>query len=106
MDNFENKIDEKSLFSLINFVDQTNKYLLINSLLPINEIEFDLKDPFFQKVYTELLHIIFLNCYYYIKKPSFEGFFILLKYIFIIMTHIFPYISLPYLPFLHIVQWP
>ena len=44
LDNFENKIDEKSLFSLINFVDQTNKYLLINSLLPINEIEFHLKD--------------------------------------------------------------
>ena len=44
LENFEKKIDEKSLFSLINFVDQTNKYLLINSLLPINEIEFDLKD--------------------------------------------------------------
>ena len=44
LDNFEKKIDEKSLFSLINFVDQTNKYLLINSLLPISEIEFDLKD--------------------------------------------------------------
>jgi len=44
LDNFDKKIDEKSLFSLINFVDQTNKYLLINSLLPINEIEFDLKD--------------------------------------------------------------
>ena len=44
LDNFEKKIDEKSIFSLINFIDQTNKYLLINSLLPINEIEFDLKD--------------------------------------------------------------
>ena len=44
LENFEKKIDEKSLFSLINFVDQTNKYLLINSLLPINEIEFGLKD--------------------------------------------------------------
>ena len=44
LENFEKKIDEKSLFSLINFVDQTNKYLLINSLLPISEIEFDLKD--------------------------------------------------------------
>ncbi len=44
LDNFEKKIDEKSLFSLINFVDHTNKYLLINSLLPINEIEFSLKD--------------------------------------------------------------
>ena len=44
LENFEKKIDEKSLFSLINFVDQTNKYLLINSLLPISEIEFGLKD--------------------------------------------------------------
>ena len=44
LENFEKKIDEKSLFSLINFIDQTNKYLLINSLLPISEIEFDLKD--------------------------------------------------------------
>ena len=44
LENFEKKIDEKSLFSLINFIDQTNKYLLINSLLPISEIEFGLKD--------------------------------------------------------------
>ena len=44
LENFEKKIDEKSLFSLINFVDQANKYLLINSLLPISEIEFGLKD--------------------------------------------------------------
>ena len=44
LENFEKKIDEKSLFSLINFVDQTKKYLLINSLLPISEIEFGLKD--------------------------------------------------------------
>ena len=44
LENFEKKNDEKSLFSLINFVDQTNKYLLINSLLPISEIEFGLKD--------------------------------------------------------------
>ena len=44
LENFEKKIDEKSLFSLINFVDQANKYLLINSLLPISEIEFSLKD--------------------------------------------------------------
>ena len=44
LENFEKKIDEKSLFSLINFVDQTNKYLLINSLLPISEIKFGLKD--------------------------------------------------------------
>ena len=44
LENFEKKIDEKSLFSLINFVDQANKYLLVNSLLPISEIEFSLKD--------------------------------------------------------------
>ena len=44
LDNFEEKVDEKSIFSLINFVDQTNKYLLINSNIPINEIEFNLMD--------------------------------------------------------------
>ena len=44
LDNFDNKIDESSVFSLINFVDQNNKYLLINSIKPINEIQFKLRD--------------------------------------------------------------
>ena len=44
LENFNNNIDEKSIFSLINFVDQNNKYLVINSLKPINEMYFNLKD--------------------------------------------------------------
>ena len=44
LDNFDERIDENSVFSLINFVDQNNKYLLINSLKPINEINFKIKD--------------------------------------------------------------
>ena len=44
LENFNNDIDEKSIFSLINFVDQNNKYLVINSLNPINEMNFNLKD--------------------------------------------------------------
>ena len=44
LDDFKEDIDEKSIFSLINFVDQNNKYLVINSLKPINEMNFNLKD--------------------------------------------------------------
>jgi len=44
LEDFHNDIDEESIFSLINFVDQNNKYLVINSLKPINEMNFNLKD--------------------------------------------------------------
>ena len=44
VDNFEKKIEEKKLYSLLNFIDQNNKFLLINSSIPISEIEFKLKD--------------------------------------------------------------
>ena len=44
IDNFNDNIDEKSIFSLINFVDQNSKYLIINSTRPINKISFKLKD--------------------------------------------------------------
>ena len=44
LEDFNNGIDEESIFSLINFVDQNNKYLVINSLKPINEMNFNLKD--------------------------------------------------------------
>ena len=44
LEDFNNDIDEESIFSLINFVDQNNKYLVINSLKPINEMYFNLKD--------------------------------------------------------------
>ena len=44
LDNLDERVDESSLFSLINFVDQNNKYLLLVSLKPINEINFKIKD--------------------------------------------------------------
>ena len=44
IDNFRNEGDENLLYSLFNLVDQDNKYLLINSEVPINEINFKLKD--------------------------------------------------------------
>ena len=44
IDNFDRDIDKNYIFALFNFVDQNNKYLLINSENPINEINFDLSD--------------------------------------------------------------
>jgi len=44
LEDFSENIDEETVFSLINFVDQNNKYLLINSLKPINQMNFNLKD--------------------------------------------------------------
>ncbi len=44
LEDFNQDIDEEGIFSLINFVDQNNKYLVINSLKPINEMNFNLKD--------------------------------------------------------------
>ena len=42
--NFNNKTNERLLYSLFNLVDNDNKYLLINSLNPINEMNFNLDD--------------------------------------------------------------
>jgi chromosomal replication initiation ATPase DnaA len=44
IENFDKNIDESLVYSLFNMVDQDNKYLIINSLIPINEISFDLND--------------------------------------------------------------
>ena len=44
IDDFEDIIDEKLIYSIFNLVDQDNKFLLINSLRPINEIKFKLPD--------------------------------------------------------------
>ena len=44
LDNFENKSDEKILYSLFNLVDQDNKYLIITSKKPLIEMQFSLKD--------------------------------------------------------------
>ena len=44
LDNFENIISERILYTLFNFIDQSNKYLLIISEKPINKFKFDLRD--------------------------------------------------------------
>ncbi len=44
IDNFDNKSDENLMYSIFNLVDQDNKYLIINSINPINKIEFKLND--------------------------------------------------------------
>ena len=44
LDDYANICDEKLMYSLINLVDQDNKYLIINSLNPINNINFKLND--------------------------------------------------------------
>ena len=44
IDNFKSDFDEKLIYSIFNLVDQDNKYMLINSIIPINEIEFELPD--------------------------------------------------------------
>ena len=44
LDDLDENVDEKIIFSLINFVDQNSKYLIINSLIPFNKMKFKLKD--------------------------------------------------------------
>ncbi len=44
LDNFDKNIDEKLTYSLFNILDQDNKYMIINSLIPITEINFKLQD--------------------------------------------------------------
>tara|TARA_B100001250_G_C19517670_1_gene664541 strand:- start:121 stop:777 length:657 start_codon:yes stop_codon:yes gene_type:complete len=44
IDDFDNKCNEKLMYSIFNLVDQSNKYLIINSIKPINEINFQLND--------------------------------------------------------------
>ena len=44
LDNFDNLTEERLLYSLFNLVDHDNKYLLINSITPINEMNFELDD--------------------------------------------------------------
>ena len=44
IDDFNFKCEEKLMYSIFNMVDQDNKYLIINSLIPINQISFSLDD--------------------------------------------------------------
>ena len=44
LDDFDENVDEKLMYTLFNIADQDNKFILINSLTPINEMNFKLKD--------------------------------------------------------------
>ena len=44
LDDFNENIDEKLMYTLFNVADQDNKYILINSLTPISQMNFELKD--------------------------------------------------------------
>ena len=44
IDNIEYVADEKILYSIFNFAEQYNKYLIINSVNPINSVNFSLPD--------------------------------------------------------------
>ena len=44
IDNYNNNCDEKLMYSIFNLVDQDNKYLIIISQNPINEISYKLND--------------------------------------------------------------
>ena len=44
LENFDRNINEVLIYSLFNLIDQDNKYLIINSRVPINEINFSLSD--------------------------------------------------------------
>ena len=44
LENLNNDIDEKLLYTLINFIEQNDKFLIITSQRPIVEIQFNLSD--------------------------------------------------------------
>ena len=44
IENFNDKIDENLLFTLINIVDQDNKYLILTSKTPLVDFSFNLRD--------------------------------------------------------------
>ena len=44
LDDFDENVDEKLMYTLFNIADQDNKFILINSLIPINKLNFKLED--------------------------------------------------------------
>ena len=44
LDNLDLNINETLIYSLFNFVEQSNKYMIVNSEIPINELNFKLDD--------------------------------------------------------------
>ena len=69
LENLEENIDEKLLFSLINIIDQDNKYLIVTSQKPIVNLNFKLND-----LKSRLKNFLLLN----IEKPDDEMMFALI----------------------------
>ena len=44
LENLDKNINEKLFFTLINIIEQDNKYLLVTSIKPIVNMDFDLED--------------------------------------------------------------
>ena len=44
IEDLNEKINEKLIYTLINIIDQSNKYLIITTLKPISELDFNLMD--------------------------------------------------------------
>ena len=44
IENLDKNVDEKFIYTIFNFIDQENKYLIITSIKSIAEINFDLND--------------------------------------------------------------
>jgi chromosomal replication initiation ATPase DnaA len=44
IDNYEKNIDEKLFYSILNQLKQLNSYVVVNSILPIKDIKFELRD--------------------------------------------------------------
>ena len=44
IENLNNKVNESLFYTLLNIIDQDNKYLIVTSLTPIVEINFSLND--------------------------------------------------------------
>ena len=63
IENLSSDVDEKLLYSLLNLVEQDNKFIIVTSLKPIVDINFDLKD-----LRSRTKNFILLN----IEKPDDE----------------------------------
>ena len=61
------QLNEKLIYSLINIVEQDNKYLIINSRKPLHQFSFKLSD-FFPNLFN-LLNILFFKLLTYTRVP-------------------------------------
>lgn len=69
LENLDDKINEKLIYTLVNIIDQDNKYLIVTSKLPIVSIKFQLED-----LQSRCKNFLLLD----IKKPDDELIFALI----------------------------